>query len=347
MADTYTVGGLVPLHIAEQGLAYDALLYNPGTTTVFVGEDLTISQDVANKGIPIPPLTYKEWFAGRPLYAMMLASSASGRLQIQRNNGLLTAPIGQQVATLYSLAQGTVQADGVARDSGILDVSRFQAVQITRSELGVAAYLGTGTRSISMTWYADSAGSVPIETEIHIPMLAFGIWKWCGAPRGPYLRIVEGSVSVGQNFQIDQFNVLGFTQPIGREYAFYANGLSGTSGIVNASNYGDAGDFVLNGNIPAGGTVTDYPTTWAGPAVAQLRIASQVPTDAFQVSIGCVATLQAVTSLTPDTAAAAPERDTKVSDFYVPTRALAVVVNNATAAAVGSCLVSIAYARRT
>lgn len=331
MSESYTVRADATLEVSKQGFSDGAVLFNKGTKTIYLGEDTSLGQSPVDKGVPLPVQTIKEWPSGVPCYAMCdRRTTDTSVLQVSRNTGLLTPPIGQASVLLFN--QRTTLASATGFTWPQQDVSRFAYVLIKREEIN-NAYSGLARRRCLLTWQVRFLNTfLTVDTETIDAYCANGEWMYLGPTRGEFLIVQElaenalGGPATGVTQDVTR-RLFGLTQPAGPAQIYMNNGL-GAPGGGSLDPEGDNGGwcFEING-LAAATSVDFYPPTYVGEAVLNLRTRSTVTGgDGILVAVLDPNAIRQYISLDLDPATS--NNDQASASFFQPPAAQLIRVDN-------------------
>ena len=340
MSEVYGVTSDATLELSKEGFSDGAVLFNKGTKTIYLGEDTSLGQSPVDKGVPLPVQTYKDWPSGVPCYAMCdRRTSDTSFIQVSRNTGLLTPPIGQGSTLLYN-ATATLAPD-TSFNWPQQDVSRFPWVYITRSEIN-NAYTGAAVRRVLLTWQVRFLNTfLTVETETIDAYCQNGEWSYIGPTRGEFLIVQELSETAlgGPALTVTQDvtrRLFGLLQPMGSQRIYMTNGRAPTVGAVDPE--GDNGSLVWTITaLAVGATAALFPPTYVGECVMYLRAQSPVTggNGVIAFMTDCVtSTAYAAVDLDPG----AGDNDVVSTTFFQPPNSARVLVrNNSTVAVDVTC----------
>lgn len=349
----YDVGSVQPVSLAASGSEKDLIVFNTGPYSVYLASSTGIAQDPSSYGIRVPPLTYKAWYAGVPLFAMCEPGETASIITTIDEGGSITPPIGQIAIDVASASSNP--SSSLIPNSGTLgpfDVSRFDSFHFEFEDGGSNAS-GTATRAFRILWgnsIAELTGLsvknnyLTSDYETHYCMTQGGFVSLQGKIRAPAMLISFDFDSSG-TWPWKRYRLTGYTQPTGFErtnrygYDALVGGTLNTP--VNAAGStisASVGADVFRWDIPAGAiaiatTATVWiPQSWAGRAIFGFRASAAISTNVVTVSLAhALGTSVANIDLPPTTV----PRSSIFQEVFLPNSPLQAQVINNSAAAMG------------
>jgi len=279
-----------PYAIQYNGFSTDCLVYNSGSTTVY----LTDKNDATVSGaLPLSPSNTVTWNAGTPLYAFTASTGniivfehASNILDIFQlaiaigqnitggstitNTGIATAIYNQTVpSTIASstlLDTGDIAIFAATPPSYDLDLGLSSFLELfVGFQPNAAAALSTSIYGIDVSWYQDSARLIPMGMTSYYFMCGLGWIYSNGAPleattsgaagvnvRGRYVT-VDTHTSVNGHLWLQVFGSNKNIPPYAKRLAPFGDGGLNTSSVYydgDASTVTDMRSVVLAGVVP-------------------------------------------------------------------------------------------------
>ncbi|HXK36062.1 MAG TPA: hypothetical protein VJ553_00585 [Candidatus Paceibacterota bacterium] len=296
----FTISDTAPTPIIPYGVTVtdSSLVTNIGANTIWLGNDSTVG---ITSGLPLNPGANKPWEAGQALYAVC-APGFGSTLQMIDNDGstfdptaissaLLIGGLATQIATAINLlgvppvdqaalAYANIQnvALGVAWNSPIIDVSRYNSLSIGIYETNGAAGSCLVPREIYLWSFIDPLGAIANDGRRYAYMPSGGgLLVTPSANRGPYIQIGVAALGAGAaNASVDM-TIVGSMRMTGTQERVEMINVQAGGGFTNRT--GDEGVWIAQGNMPIG-TTSEFPVTYAGPATFGWEIGN-VTTQAY------------------------------------------------------------------
>lgn len=289
-ARNYTIlsGSATP--IQEFALPRDVFIVNEDVNnTVYLDTNRGVQ---STSGMPLPPQSTKRWIAGDPCFAIT-SPGQTATLNVSDNAGELNNPsavatqilnqgLAAQIAAAITLS-GVPLVDAPAElsnfsqsvvstntpvNTGILDVSRYQSLNFSTLEINAGTPGIVGCRPWTIQWFADAAGTIVLDIDTFMTPLCTGGFVNVSVPcKGAFFRLSASDAVTTTNATLT-IVVYGSYRPRSRQrYRFIPSSLSNTSGGITQFDTGDNGAFTMQVSPGAGVVVTEYPYTYAGPAM--------------------------------------------------------------------------------
>jgi hypothetical protein len=283
------------------GFGDDVTVLNTGSATAYLTDQ---APDSTTDGQPLSAGSSLTWTKGQPLWVI---GPSSTTLVVSENTGpifdagaiaaqILAQGLAGQIATAINvigvpaIESATVLEDfsavtpagfspGLAGPA--IDCSRYQSLRIYCSETYGIGGTYPPPRAYSITWYADSGGTIPVgEDAFNVPTGTNGIVPAASAVvsvpcRGPFFTIDSLSISVGPS--TSGCVVLGSYRPAqDLKWSKIADGFAGSSGVVilSPSATGDQGGTF---SIPATSPSEPPSTTRSSRAAIACRCSPSAP----------------------------------------------------------------------
>ena len=289
-ARNYTIlsGSATP--IQEFALPRDVFIVNEDVNhTVYLDTNRGVQ---STSGMPLPPQSTKRWIAGDPCFAIT-SPGETATLNVSDNAGELNNPsaiatqilnqgLANQIAAAITLSgvplvdsptelsnfSQSVVSTNTPVSTGILDVSRFQSLNFSTLEINAGTPGIIGCRPWTIQWFADAGGTIVLDVDTFLTPLCTGGFMSASVPcKGAFFRLSGFDAVTTTNATITITVYGSYRTRTRQRWRFVPSSLNGASGGVSQWETGDTGVFTMQVNPAAGASATDYPYTYAGPAM--------------------------------------------------------------------------------
>lgn len=288
------------------GYGDDVTITNTGTATAYLDSD---QPDSTTSGQPLSAGSSLTWAKDQPLWTVAPVATT---LVVSENTGaifdagaiasqILAQGLAAQIAAAINvvgvpaiesatvLMNFSVVTPAFANPGfgGIVDCSRYQSLRAYFSETYAIGVI-LPPRPITVTWYADAAGTIPIGFDAFnvptgtnaglVPVASALVAVPC---RGPFFELSAQAIGGDSTAGVV---VVGSYRPVqDLKWSKLTDGFTGSSGVVvNTATGASGGTFSMSANFPVG-TSTDYPILSGGDAAVSLTIGATTGNCSFEI----------------------------------------------------------------